>query len=54
MKTKISGRILTQTLEKQNVVPWTGLIWLRIGIQWRALVNTVMNLSEFRKMLGNS
>jgi hypothetical protein len=23
---------------------WIGSIWLRIGDQWRALVNTVMNL----------
>jgi hypothetical protein len=25
-------------------VVWTGSNWLRIGDQWRALVNTVMNL----------
>jgi hypothetical protein len=24
---------------------WIGLIWLRIGDQWRALVNTVINPS---------
>ena len=23
---------------------WTGLIWLRIGTEWLALVNVVMNL----------
>jgi hypothetical protein len=24
-------------------VMWTGLVWLRIGNRWRALVNAVMN-----------
>jgi hypothetical protein len=23
---------------------WTGLVWLRIGNRWRALVNSVLNL----------
>jgi hypothetical protein len=31
----------------------TGLVWLRIGYKWRALVNAVKSL-EFHKMLGNS
>jgi hypothetical protein len=25
-------------------VMWTGLVWLKIGTKWRALVNAVMNL----------
>jgi hypothetical protein len=29
---------------KENGVVWTGLISLRIGTKWRALVNTVINL----------
>jgi hypothetical protein len=23
---------------------WTGFFWLRIGIQWQVLLNTVINL----------
>jgi hypothetical protein len=32
---------------------WIGLIWLRIWIRWRGLVNTVWTLG-FHEMLGNS
>jgi hypothetical protein len=36
----VGGRIILKYIsERQDVVVWTGLIWLR-----RALVNTVMNL----------
>jgi hypothetical protein len=31
-------------LERYDGMIWTGPIWLRIRDQWRALVNTVMNL----------
>jgi hypothetical protein len=30
--------------EKYDGVIWSGLLWFRIKDQWRALVNTVMNL----------
>jgi hypothetical protein len=42
-KTKTYGKwtILNLILHKMG---WFGLIWLRIGISGRSLVNTVMNL----------
>jgi hypothetical protein len=36
--------ILKWILERQDGMVRIGLIWLRIRNQWRALVNTVMNL----------
>jgi hypothetical protein len=36
--------ILKGFLEKWVGKLWIGFIWLRIRSQWRALVNTVMNL----------
>jgi hypothetical protein len=30
--------------EREDRMVWTGSIWVRISDQWRALVNTVMNL----------
>jgi hypothetical protein len=37
--------ILKWILKRENGTLWIGLMWLRIGTdQWRALVNTVMNL----------
>jgi hypothetical protein len=30
-------------IERQDGMVWTGSIWLRIGGQWRAVVNTVTN-----------
>jgi hypothetical protein len=35
---------------------WTGLVWLRKGNRWRALVNSVMNLRvpyNARKLTSN-
>jgi hypothetical protein len=38
-------KILKWILEREDGVVWTGVIWLRVVTnQWRALVNTVMNL----------
>jgi hypothetical protein len=31
-------------LGRWDGVMWTGLVWLRIGTGWRALVNSVLNL----------
>jgi hypothetical protein len=36
--------ILGWILERWDEMAWTGLIWLGIGTQWRALVNSVLNL----------
>jgi hypothetical protein len=41
----VDGRkILDRILGKHGGKLWTGFIWLKIGDQWLALVNTVMNL----------
>jgi hypothetical protein len=35
--------ILKWILEKYDGMEWIGLIWRRIGDQWRSLVNTALN-----------
>jgi hypothetical protein len=41
----VDGRIILKWIfERLGVGAQTGLIWLRIGYRWRALVYTVMNL----------
>ena len=39
----VDGRIILEWVIKKSVRR-TGLIWLRIGNEWRAVVNVVMNL----------
>jgi hypothetical protein len=41
----LDGRIILKVIiMKEDVRMWTGLIWLKIGGQWLAVVNTVINL----------
>jgi hypothetical protein len=41
----VDGRIILRwMLRKWDVGAWTGSIWLRIGIFWRAFVNALVNL----------
>jgi hypothetical protein len=40
--TEFLQRALDFVLERQEIVTWIGLIWLRIEYQWRALVNTII------------
>jgi hypothetical protein len=41
----LEGRIILEWAVKKSVRRvWTGFIWLRIGTEWRAVVNVVMNL----------
>jgi len=41
----VDGRlILRRIFKKFNEKVRTGLIWLRIGKNWRALLNAVMNI----------
>jgi hypothetical protein len=39
--------------EKRNCSEFAGFAWLNIGDQWRALVNSVMNLREVLEWLHN-
>jgi hypothetical protein len=42
---RVDGRAIFKRIFKKQIGRlWTGFIWLRIWGQWRALVNTVMNL----------
>jgi hypothetical protein len=38
------GIILKQVFKEWDGETRTGLIWLRIGIKWRALVNVIINV----------
>jgi hypothetical protein len=41
----VGGRIkLERTLVRQGSMGRTGFSWLRVRVQWRVCVNTVMNL----------
>jgi hypothetical protein len=41
----VDGRIILKLIfKKWDGGAWTGLIWLRIGTGWRAVVSAVMNL----------
>jgi hypothetical protein len=41
----VDGRIVLELiLMHYTEGTWTGLLWLRIGEKWRAVVNAVMNL----------
>jgi hypothetical protein len=31
-------------LKKCGVNSWTGLVWLKVGFKWRAVVSTIMNI----------
>ena len=41
----IDGRIILSCISRKwDVGTWTGLMWLRMGTRWRALVTAVINL----------
>jgi hypothetical protein len=41
---KITMEKIKLLLKKWNGKLWIGLLWLRLGTRWQALVNAVMNL----------
>jgi hypothetical protein len=42
----VEGRVILEwVLREQGGKLWSACVWLRIGTEWRAFVNTVMNTS---------